>query len=365
MFCVECGKETEELSERGLCQDCFLKKTSLARLPERVDIEVCVHCGSRKRGEVWLQPLRASLKPGDAVDEIAETAAVVREAARDVVDLDKTFRVEGWRARTEPTDAHHKHWATRLELWGRAEKFEARAAVDTVVRVKGATCLRCSRRQGGYFEALVQIRAAERDLSPEEIRHARRVASRLMERIVSDGDAMAFVLKDEEIEGGLDVYFGTTNAGRMVAKQVAQDLGGKTTEHAKIVGQKDGLDLFRITFAVRVPSYRKGDVVVLDDEAWLVQTIGSKTVTLRRPTDAFVRSVERERVEKGTVLDRARAEEAVVVSRTPTELQILDPRTFATITVVRPADLPDDAATVEVVRHEDDLIALPPRRAED
>lgn len=364
MFCVNCGREVSPLSERGLCHDCYIEKTQIVRLPEKVDVEVCVHCGSRKRGEIWLQPARASLKAEDSVDPVAEGSLVARDAAIDAADVEKAVVRPAYRVDSRPTDTHLKHWATTLTVTGRAESFEVAGSASTVVRLKGATCIRCSRRQGGYFEGVVQIRAARRDLSRDEVRHARRVASRMIDRIVSDGDTHAFVLRDEEIEGGLDVYFGTTNAARMIAKAVAQDLGGKVTEHAKIVGQKDGLDLYRITFAMRVPEYRKGDVVVVDDAIWLVQSIGSKTVSIRDPADGAVRSVERDVLDDAEVLAREKAEEAVVVSRTESELQVLDPRSYATVTVVRPAGIAEDAATVEVLRWEDDLIVLPARREE-
>ncbi len=51
MFCVVCGKETDEELRRGECASCYLEKNVLASVKENVDVEVCVHCHARRRGE--------------------------------------------------------------------------------------------------------------------------------------------------------------------------------------------------------------------------------------------------------------------------------------------------------------------------
>jgi nonsense-mediated mRNA decay protein 3 len=190
------------------------------------------------------------------------------------------------------------------------------------------------------------------------MRALKTMASRFIERVVADGDRSAFVLRDEEIDRGIDIYMGTTNSGRMLAKAISTEFGGKTSEHPKTVGQKDGLDLIRMTFAVKLPEYRAGDVVVLSDEVLRISSIGQKTVQLVELKSGKLRHVERAAVDRARVLSPRDAKDAVVVSATESELQVLDPWTYETVSVLRPAGLGDVAQNVRVLKHDGELIPI-------
>ncbi|HEX2022966.1 MAG TPA: NMD3-related protein [Candidatus Thermoplasmatota archaeon] len=343
MFCVECGKETEEELRGGVCASCYVERNVLASVRDHVDVEVCVHCHARRRGEQWLAGH-------------ADLAPIVDEAVREAVQLAKA--VERPRLQVDVRPEDERNFTVRIDVAGVADGVPFGTALATRSRVKNATCLRCSRIQGGYYEAVVQIRASKRAIEGEEMRQIKRKASRFIERVVSEGDRNAFVLRDEEIDRGLDVYMGTTNSGRMLAKLLATEHGGKVSEHAKVVGQKDGLDLVRMTFAVRLPEYKAGDVVVLDGKPGRVTSVGQKTVQVTDLATGRARHAERELVDRAVVLRPEEAREAVVVSETDAELQILDPWTYATVPVLRPAGLPRGLASVQALRHEGELIVL-------
>jgi nonsense-mediated mRNA decay protein 3 len=353
VFCVACGKETAPLSDHGLCRDCFLERHAVVTLPEKVDVEVCVHCGSRKIGERWsVRP------PGRPADE-RDRARLAEDAAIDAARLLRGLAQPTVGARAKAQDV--RNFAVEVTASGEAEGFAVAGSATTVARIKGATCLRCSRIQGGYFESIVQLRATDRDLVADELAGARKIADRVVERILDQGDQNAFVLREEERDGGLDIYLGTTNAGRMVAKSFGEAMGARLSEHAKIVGLKDGLDVFRVTFSVRIPSYRTGDLVLVDERPWIVSHIGTKVVSARSPLSGEARSFERDALEKKPVVRRAEAREAVVVNRRGSDLEVLDPWTYATRTVVAPPGL-DGASighSVLVVRVEDALVLLP------
>jgi len=344
LFCVVCGKETPDAELRhGECASCYLEKNVLASLKEHVDVEVCVHCHARKRGEIWLEG-HGSMEP------------IVEDAVREAIVTAKV--VEKPRVRVTVIPEDERNFTVRAVVGGTAEGVPFEKELKARSRVKNATCVRCSRVQGGYYEAIVQVRATRRSMGKEELRAIKGLASRFIERVVSDGDRSAFVLRDEEVDRGVDIYMGTTNSGRMLAKAICNEYGGKTTEHPKTVGQKDGLDLIRLTFAVKLPEYRAGDVVVLDDEVFRVSSIGPKTVQLIELASGKLRHVERALVERALVLSPRDAREAVVVSASDKELQLLDPWTYETVSVLRPADLGEVGGSVSVLKHEGELIVL-------
>ncbi|HET6405069.1 MAG TPA: NMD3-related protein [Candidatus Thermoplasmatota archaeon] len=348
MFCVVCGQETPDEELRGgECPSCYLEKNVLAKVRDHVDVEVCVHCHARRRGELWLEG-HGSLEPivDDAVREAVEFAKVV-DKARVKVDI-------------RPED--ERNFSVTVHASGVAEGVSFTTELRTRSRVKNATCLRCSRVQGGYYESIVQVRATKRAIEKDEMRALKALASRFIERVVADGDRNAFVLRDEEVDRGLDIYMGTTNSGRMLSKQIAAEFGGKVSEHPKTVGQKDGLDLIRLTFAVKLPEYRAGDIVILEDEPLLVTSVGAKTVQVTAISTGQARHVERAIVERAVVLSPADAKEAVIVSANDGELQLLDPWTYETVTVLKPAAMVEAGATIDVLKYDGELIPVLPRK---
>lgn len=348
MFCVVCGKEKplEEL-RGGVCASCYLEKNVLASLRDHVDLEVCVHCHARKRGEIWLEG-HGSMEP------------IVEEAVREAVQWAKA--VERPRAQVEIVPEDERNYTVRVRASGVAEGVPFETDLKTRSRVKNATCVRCSRIQGGYYEAIVQIRATKRAIGKEEMRALKGLASKFIERVVSEGDRNAFVLRDEEVDRGLDVYMGTTNSGRMLAKQIAQEFGGKITEHAKTVGQKDGLDLVRMTFAVRLPEFKAGDVVIVKEEPSQITSVGARTVQALDLRTGRLKHLDRDAVEKALVLKREEALDAVVVADLGAELQLLDPVTYRTVSVLRPEGTDAVGETVKVLRFEGELLVLRPVR---
>ena len=53
MFCVECGREGK-LYE-SLCENCFRKKTVLAKIPSDVDAVTCSYCNSLFLNKKWFK----------------------------------------------------------------------------------------------------------------------------------------------------------------------------------------------------------------------------------------------------------------------------------------------------------------------
>ena len=347
MFCVVCGKETDEELRGGVCAACYLEKNALATVKDHVDLEVCVHCHARKRGEIWMEG-HGSFGP------------IVEDAVREAVQFEKV--VERPKLDLDVRAEDERNFSVAIRARGVAEGVPFDKQLSTRSRVKNATCLRCSRVQGGYYESIVQVRAARREMDKAEKRAIKAMASKFIERVVSEGDRNAFVLRDEDADRGLDIYMGTTNSGRMLAKQIATEYGGKTTEHAKTVGQKDGLDLIRMTFAVRLPEYKAGDIVILKDEPFIVSSIGGKTVQAHELVSGKLRHVERAEMERALVIPREDALDAIVVSHHGNELQVMDPATYATVTVLRPEGMDDIGDTVQVIRHDGELLVLRPRK---
>src|ERR1051326_4088179 len=144
MFCVECGKESGDALVGGLCHECLQRRTPVASLPLTVDLEVCAHCHSRKRGEIWL-------RGQDRVEPIVE------DAVREVLVVDARMRRPRVAISVVPED--ERNFTVRAVVDGAIEGVALHGEASTRARLKNATCLRCSRLHGGYYESVVQVRA--------------------------------------------------------------------------------------------------------------------------------------------------------------------------------------------------------------
>lgn len=255
-FCPLCG----EPSEGDLCGRCRAGRTRWMESSPRVECITCPTCGSRKKGAIWQD---SPLSREDLTRELAIQAVRLIPEARD-----PEFRVTSWDRSPNRTEATVR---VRANLFGVPVEDEAR--VEVVWR--GETCDRCSRISGGYFEGVVQVRAAGRPLSPREQEVAARIACEVEERLQEGGARLSFISRMTE-EEGLDIVVGQSAMGERIAQEITGALGGRYTVHPKLTGEKDGKRLYRITYSIRLPLLQKGDVIEADGAYLEVRETGKR-----------------------------------------------------------------------------------------
>jgi nonsense-mediated mRNA decay protein 3 len=128
-------------------------------------------------------------------------------------------------------------------------EIEERGEVEVIL--KQETCERCSRIAGGYYEGIVQIRAENRIPTEEELVMAEKIA------YSSVGEA-DFVSKERKLKEGVDVYVSSMECGRRISRQIVKKLGGVFSESRKLYGRKDGRNIYRVSFSVRLPELEEG-----------------------------------------------------------------------------------------------------------
>lgn len=125
----------------------------------------------------------------------------------------------------------------RIKLGGWREKSEELLReAGAQVRFVPQLCVDCSRRSGGYFEAIIQLRG-----SAENTAKAR---DELVERM----ERGSFVSKVEQLREGVDIYAGS----RKEALAALREMRLKHTSAAKLFGVKDGRRVYRFTYCVRL-----------------------------------------------------------------------------------------------------------------
>jgi nonsense-mediated mRNA decay protein 3 len=253
-FCPQCGRETETFFE-NLCESCFRAGLRLLE-PERIgedvraSVSVCPHCGDFFKG-----------------NERTELEAVVEDAVRRTIS--KTYGpecpVELLELRIERDEgARSAHVFLRVTAEIKGVAVVERAEFSVLVR--RAICIQCSRIAGGYYAAIVQIRADWRTPTEDELEAAAALAYAVLSR-------EEFVSKQQLLKEGLDLYVSSAECGRRMAKAIVKHLGGTYAESRKLYGRRAGRELYRVTFLVRLPGYTEGDVLELAGKRIAVEKI--------------------------------------------------------------------------------------------
>ncbi len=308
-FCPRCGRPSE-----GICEACTGIEIPWVRIDPMVRVTTCPVCGAIQERGGWV--LRSGEKP-----------ELVEQAIRSAVH----FRPEVREARYESACRDWSSNRTRCQV--RAEGIYRGIPVQESAEIeifwKGELCTRCSRMSGGYYEGVVQVRATGRPVSLRERDIAISVAEGIENSLREGGDPLSFISRIDEVHEGLDIVVGTQAMGRSIGQGILARLGGTLSTHPKLVGEKNGIPVYRVTYAVRLSRYQLGDVVESEGRYREIRESSPKQVTLYDLQNGEVR-VERPVPSWRKVGNVQEAQNALVAYVERDTWGLIDPRSGVT-----------------------------------
>ncbi|NPA75946.1 MAG: NMD protein affecting ribosome stability and mRNA decay [Euryarchaeota archaeon] len=253
MQCLECGKK--EAKYDGLCEDCFLKKTKFTELPQYIDLTICPHCHAVKFGGHWEH-------------------VPLEDAVYMMVDRNLKFMHEydSYRLRVEHGEIEGEfHVLATVDIT--YKDIHTRELHEVLFDLKYESCPRCNRYYGNYFEAILQLRGL-REYEVSE------VIEFLRERVeyYAQKNENLFITKSVERREGWDFYLSDKREARKISREIARKYGATVKESPQIAGRKDGQDIYRVTYSVRLPAYRTGDVVNVEGTYYLIEGINQNFI---------------------------------------------------------------------------------------
>lgn len=340
-FCVKCGDECEE-SIDGLCIECWLDGRKLVDLPHHVDLHVCANCLEYDYGGRWVRR--------DPMVAIQDCAADALMAVRGAQVVGISTSVEEQDPKTFVVTVH-----AECDVMG----YPADGEASTIVRVKNTVCRRCSRQLGSYYESILQIRTVSGKLS-EEMREATLAMTENSVNRQAANNRQIFITKMELVTGGVDVYLSSIALGKSLAKELSDAFCAETKESPKLVGQTtDGQDMYRLTYLVRLPDYKVGDIVIFQNKYCKLTRVNGNGGRLTDLRDFRDRSVRRADMPDIRLYERSSdLADATVVSRSGSEIQVLNPSNYSTVDLRVPEDA-EIGDTVKVVTIDDVLYYVP------
>jgi len=305
-FCPKCGKPSES---SGLCSQCRIESTPWFTCDKRVISTNCPSCGAIKVVNTW-----------------TDTAAGRTELGPDIARSAVHFHKDVKKTHIEVTVRDISANRSRAILILRGVLYNKIMEASCVVEIlwHKEQCDRCNRISGSYHEGVVQVRAEGRRPSPFEIQTAASVAQQVEDNLQAGGERLSFIADVNEIDDGLDIIIGSQHIGLLIAQGIVARLGGRFTTHPKLVGEKNGRQLFRITYSVRLPRFQKNDVVRVRNRYYEIERVGSRHLETIDLSDGSAKSIREGDIE-GTIGSSRNAEQGFVVFADGKNMGVLDP----------------------------------------
>jgi nonsense-mediated mRNA decay protein 3 len=138
------------------------------------------------------------------------------------------------------------------------------------------------------------------------------------------------------------------------------EYGAELKESSTLVGRKDdGSDMYRVTYLVRLPVYKQGDVVLQNDVPHHIVTLSKNGIKLLNLRDFRIQTVKPADMRALKVIrKREEVQDAVVVNAGEGEAQVLHPGNFRTVDIRLPPGF-QAGETVRVVEHEGEILLIP------
>ncbi len=222
-FCPRCGKTVKKVfGSKNVCSDCFRIIEDFVEIPDEIEFVQCSVCGSYRIKNVW--------KEFESDQKLVYD--VLKKYEREDVEMSASFKKKG------------KKYDVKVLMEVEREGEQIRQVKKTLLFPEQKQCLKCSRYQGGYFEAIVQLRGGvSEDLFGELMERAGKITRK---------DRSDFVSDVKEIHEGYDLYVSSLKMARFLIDVLKEDFDVEENWSRELVGRKDGEEVFRTVVSVRV-----------------------------------------------------------------------------------------------------------------
>lgn len=127
------------------------------------------------------------------------------------------------------------------------------------------SCPTCSKKRGNYFEAKIQLRG--------KVSKFEEILKFIETYTEAQTNPDIFITKIEKKKEGFDIFVSNKEFARNLSKMIVYKYGGSIIESRTLVGKRDGRDLFRFTYSVRIPIFSVLDLIKFKGKKWVVSRV--------------------------------------------------------------------------------------------
>ena len=317
MFCIDCGSTDKEMIGE-VCVDCFLKNFEMIKLPENINVEICSHCNSR-------------LEEGKWSDSFLPEEEIIYRALERNIEINEM--VENEEINLEIDQIKGTITNCFVEVIGEVQGVTLDEIHETSVRIVKSVCPPCSKMQSGYYEAVIQFRADNREIKSEEYDKADEIVARTLEK-QSKVDKLAYCPQIAKLKEGCDYYIGSFKTANKVANALKEEFGGTIKESPRLISEdkSTGKGLYRTWISIRIPEFEADDFIEFEDKIIQVKDIGKNRITGKDIKTNKRHNIPLKNMEDIKLVKKAEDIQTTnIISISPRIIQILDPDDYSAV----------------------------------
>lgn len=216
-FCFLCGKKTDTLID-SYCQECYDKEFKITKFPKKIEVTECSKCKRMHIENRWVE-------------------STIEEA------LKNKIKAMGKIESVNIEEKEPKKFEVTVKGYAKGSGNLKEERLIIPVHIVRLVCPTCSRKYGGYYEAVIQLRGERLTKALEFI------DERMTEIEAKDPKAFYFI---EDAKGGLDFKIGSKKAANKLADMIRREFKTDLKKSYKLVTRKDGNDVYRTYIAIRI-----------------------------------------------------------------------------------------------------------------
>ncbi len=335
MFCVECGKKGPIFRD-GLCIECYVKQNEFTHGPEFFDIPFCVHCGGYKYKNTWVnnpfdEVVKRFIKDQFYISKELKDTKIELECIEEKERIGCKVLIKGFIDHTSIEDAH-----------------------NVFVRLKNTVCDVCSKRFGGYHEAIIQIRAEDRDLTQDELNKIVLFVEENIRNMNNKGQRGIFIADMGPEHGGYTFFISDKSAAFSIVQKLHEKFGGNIKKSSSNIGMEDGRQIYRNTYLVRFSKFTVGDYIEFEKKFFKITNITSNKIKLLNLSNWNEDIYNISKLDDAKIVnDSITEKEMILVSQTKNEIQLMDKKTYSTTQIKKPREIDFNKDNIKVIKIDD------------
>ncbi len=341
MYCVDCGKE-KPIFKNGSCLECYINNHQFSQGPEVFHIFNCNYCGAYKYKSTW---------KNESFDEI------VKRYVKNAFSFDPDLKNIAISLECQGKD---ETIFCKVTITGTIENEEISEKQFVEIRVKPNVCDVCSKQFGGYHEAILQIRTSEKKMSTKQKDTIEQFLTTLISSMQEKGNRGLFITDINYEKTGIDFLLSDKQAAATIIKKAQDEFSGEITISSSNVGMKDGKQVYRMTYLLRLPSFRKHSIFTKDNDLFIVRSLSNNLVhvlDVKTWNEHTFQIKDIESVNSYNYEDFV--QQMIVVSQTDEEIQVMDKKSYTITVIKKPKKITYSLEQIPVIRFEDSFFLLP------
>lgn len=276
-FCAICGKVISDVDPHfGMCYDCYLKEKPLFDIPKRFSLNICIDCGSYSKKEVWIEPRDNELFP--TINEAIHRFLLKNYLKKGNIEFSITFDEKSYIFSS-------KDLLKNLDIVvnGKMKENTNLKYQETInVNLNYLLCKNCSNIRGGtYYISIIQLRVKDEtqfDLIDKALNEINKYVEKLFEK-----DQKHYISKIEDQKFGVDLYLSSNELMNYIIKLLKVKYYFLIKGTKKLIGRdiQKGKNLYRLKTLIKFLPIQKNDIVIIENEDFLVEKITKNKVFLR------------------------------------------------------------------------------------